>query len=460
MSKEEALLSLENAQVKNPEEALPFLATHGLLTPDPGTNGAALLQTLTTALLELATSSKTPQAYKDLLCAFAFALEKTQAKDQPQGPQEDPNLAKRVHRLEQMTEEQVQQTSILTRLVEETKGTVESSTANLERCVENACAAIRNIPPQQPPAPQRTYAGAAKEGIPKLHAEILARSEAKYREVVIKCDSPSVIELTEKEIVTKANLALEPSDEEDPRPGDMTCLSVRRARDTLIILELDRPESVNWLRNPRNKSSFLKRFGTNATFLERSWKVLAEFVPITLDNENPAAIHNIEQNSHIEQASIRWINWIRNPNYRKKAQKVAHAIIAFDCAENANDAIRHGLNIEGRKVCTHRQHPEPTRCYKCQILGRHFAKQCTAHTDTCGTCGDKSHTTKECTVTDPAKRYCVNCETHGHASWDRNCATFATAKKKMIGRNKEASYKYFPIADDPTSWITTITKTA
>jgi hypothetical protein len=158
ISKEEALLSLGNAKVKNPEEALPFLASHGLSTTAPDIDNSTLLQTLTTALLELATNSKTTQLYSDLLCAFTFSLEKTHPKTQPQpqGPQEDLNLRARVDKLERTTKEQVQQTTLLTKLVEETKEMVETSTTNLERCVENACTTIREIPAQQPPPPPPT----------------------------------------------------------------------------------------------------------------------------------------------------------------------------------------------------------------------------------------------------------------------------------------------------------------
>jgi hypothetical protein len=268
--------------------------------------------------------------------------------------------------------------------VEETEETVETSTANLESCVENACAAIRELPAQQPPPPpptQKSYSGAAKEGLSRLHAEVLARSEVKGREIVIKCDSPSVMELSEKEITVKANLALEPTDEGDPQPENMTCLNIRHARESLIILELDRLESVQWLRLPRNKYNFLQCFGTDVTVLERSFKVLAEFVPVTLDTANPSVLRNVEQCSHVNPTSIMAINWIKNPNHWRKDQKVAHAIIAFDSVRNTNEGIHHGLNIEGKKVCTHRQHPEPTWCYHCQILGRHFAKQC-PHTAT------------------------------------------------------------------------------
>ncbi|KAA1467097.1 hypothetical protein DENSPDRAFT_742121, partial [Dentipellis sp. KUC8613] len=66
---------------------------------------------------------------------------------------------------------------------------------------------------------------------------------------------------------------------------------------------------------------------------------------------------------------------------------------------------------------------EPKRCLKCQKIGTHFAKECPQEHDTCGTCG-KEHTTKSCTETEQKHYWCVNCSIHGHASWERVCATF------------------------------------
>ncbi|KAF8258422.1 hypothetical protein EI94DRAFT_1546010, partial [Lactarius quietus] len=63
---------------------------------------------------------------------------------------------------------------------------------------------------------------------------------------------------------------------------------------------------------------------------------------------------------------------------------------------------------------------EPKQCMKCRKWG-HFAAECKAQADICGTCGDQ-HKTKECNVED--KRYCVSCRSNTHASWNRNCPEF------------------------------------
>lgn len=116
--------------------------------------------------------------------------------------------------------------------------------------------------------------------------------------------------------------------------------------------------------------------------------------------------------------------------------------------------MRNKLNIEGRKVCAHKQLPEPNRCYGCQSLDQsHFARECKHGHSVCGTCGEH-HSTRECVVSDPAKFYCVNCNEKGHAAWSRNCNAFTKARRKLWATNKEARYRYFPIPGDSPTWET------
>ncbi|KAF8124417.1 hypothetical protein EV363DRAFT_1100254, partial [Boletus edulis] len=211
-------------------------------------------------------------------------------------------------------------------------------------------------------------------------------------------------------------------------------------------------ESAEWLRKDDNKASFLSNFGAEFAFLETLYRALAEFAPVSLNINLPSSIACVERSSSLPTGAIRKISWVKRPDLRKKDQKVAHAIIAFSTAQTANHAIRNGVNIEGKKVTVHRMQPEPTRCYKCQVIGNHFAKNCPSNEEICGTCSEHSHTTKDCTTTDHMERFCVNCKQAGHASWDRECKSFIAARDRLSARNKEANLKYFPVLDDPSSW--------
>ena len=83
---------------------------------------------------------------------------------------------------------------------------------------------------------------------------------------------------------------------------------------------------------------------------------------------------------------------------------------------------------------------EPLRCLKCQGWG-HLARDCSAATDTCGTCAQRHRTT---TCTNTARPHCVSCGIGGHASWDRGCPIFQHKCSEMNDRLEDNSLPYFP----------------
>jgi hypothetical protein len=83
---------------------------------------------------------------------------------------------------------------------------------------------------------------------------------------------------------------------------------------------------------------------------------------------------------------------------------------------------------------------------KCRKWG-HFASDCIAEKDTCGTCGGE-HRTSACTNT--TRRHCVSCKSDSHTSWDRNCPEF---KRKCVwydDKHPENKLRYFPTEDEWT----------
>ncbi|KAG2346983.1 hypothetical protein BDR05DRAFT_877374, partial [Suillus weaverae] len=119
----------------------------------------------------------------------------------------------------------------------------------------------------------------------------------------------------------------------------------------------------------------------------------------------------------------------------------------------ANQAIRFGLTIEGRKVFGHKLIQEPIRCLKCHtIRGNHMAADCPQELDTCGTCR-ANHRTSTCGVDNPELFFCVNCETNDHTAWSRDCPTFIRKWEVHQGRQEDTCYIYFP-TNDPLMWDT------
>jgi hypothetical protein len=88
---------------------------------------------------------------------------------------------------------------------------------------------------------------------------------------------------------------------------------------------------------------------------------------------------------------------------------------------------------------------------KCQAyMGNHFAAQCRQIHDTCAQCG-QMHRTVDCNA-GPNVKYCANCKTHGHAASDRKCPIFIRECERLLNAHPENRYRFFPMANDPTTW--------
>ncbi|KAI0725907.1 hypothetical protein C8Q72DRAFT_784700, partial [Fomitopsis betulina] len=121
----------------------------------------------------------------------------------------------------------------------------------------------------------------------------------------------------------------------------------------------------------------------------------------------------------------------------------------------ANAAIRDGMLYMGRRIKPDRRKREVRRCLKCQHFEpAHLAAACKGE-DTCGTCSSKEHKTQACYVPEGPERFCVNCNEHGHASWEHECPTFIRLNRRLQSRDPLKKYKYFPIQETPrrgSSW--------
>ncbi|KAG2749480.1 hypothetical protein P692DRAFT_201656519, partial [Suillus brevipes Sb2] len=117
----------------------------------------------------------------------------------------------------------------------------------------------------------------------------------------------------------------------------------------------------------------------------------------------------------------------------------------------ANQAIKFGLAIAGKKVYGRKLLPELTRCLKCHAFdGGHMAADCPQEQDICGLCGE-AHRTSECPIDNPENYSCANCKTKGHATWSRQCPIFVQKWDNFKRRNDKAKYIYYP-TKDPLMW--------
>ncbi|TDL13811.1 hypothetical protein BD410DRAFT_704868, partial [Rickenella mellea] len=206
-----------------------------------------------------------------------------------------------------------------------------------------------------------------------------------------------------------------------------------------------------WLKSKDVMKAFLESFGGTSIIKDRTYTIIAEFVPVTLDLENANACAEIEKDNNLPPLSILSAKWIKPVHRRSQTQVTAHLIIALNTPETANHFLRNGAYIKGKKIWACKLLQEPKRCLKCQRVGSdHLANDCKLEHDICGNCGEK-HRTNTCTTLDPNHYYCVNCKHHGHAAWDRLCPKFMEISTCFLARNPTNKYRFFP-TNSPDTW--------
>ncbi|KIJ48541.1 hypothetical protein M422DRAFT_83769, partial [Sphaerobolus stellatus SS14] len=200
-----------------------------------------------------------------------------------------------------------------------------------------------------------------------------------------------------------------------------------------------------------HKEAFIAKLGERAVVKDRNIPIVVEFVPVGFDPTNEVEIEIAENDSGLPINSLMSARWIKPVERRHDGQKVAHMIIRAMGAEAANQILRDGLVIRGKRVRARKMTKEPRRCLKCQkIDANHLAANCDTEKDVCGTCG-KEHRTKNCLEKDKDKYKCTNCRIYGHASWDRSCPSYTQTAAKLRRRDTEVTYRYIPTSE-PWTW--------
>jgi hypothetical protein len=213
-----------------------------------------------------------------------------------------------------------------------------------------------------------------------------------------------------------------------------------------ILFEVKDVPTAKWIRDGENKEKVATAFHPDAFFRERTFPLIARFVPVDWTPEDPDSLRDLEAAHDIAANSIREATWIKNPTRRSAGQDVAHIKISCTTPESANTLLTSAVWIGGRQVTVTKDSKEPTRCNKCQKYG-HFAVDCKEEKDACGKCG-KEHRTVGCTATET---WCVSCNTASHPSISRDCPQFSKRANSLYTANPEATLPYFP-TDEPWTW--------
>lgn len=303
-----------------------------------------------------------------------------------------------------------------------------------------------------------TYAEAVRRA---EQEDMVQRARNKARQLLVDFPegSSAVKDLSERELIAKAAMAKELMGVAGLDAPKVEFISARKLKNGGVLYELNDAEAVSWLAQADVKTLFLEKIGADAKVKDRTYAVFAEFVPTALGDTPEQRLAEIEEANGLQPGELAGARWVRAPHTRTNpAQKVAHLVISCSTDRGANNIIRRGLVVEGKRVQARKMDHEPRRCLKCQKYGKgHLAENCPQEKETCSRCA-RDHKTKECRVTDPKEFTCVNCKANGmrhdHTSATRTCPIFLEAKARLQNRTPEMKFKYYP-TEETWTWART-----
>ncbi|KAL7281859.1 hypothetical protein ACG7TL_003324 [Trametes sanguinea] len=242
--------------------------------------------------------------------------------------------------------------------------------------------------------------------------------------------------------------ALEKEGLTPPAGGDVEAARVLQHGD--IVFTASSAEMARWLSRPAVARAFSRHLGLRAQIIERTYRLVAERVPVTFDPASHTALREIEAQNGLQAGAITRADWIKPLSRRRPGQLTAHLMLTVSDVNQANRALR-GLRLGERRIMVRRDMEEPKRCARCQSYDGHFARDCKAEGDVCATCAG-AHPTSECSVRDPRLYRCANCQEDGHAAWDHSCPTLRSKVRARIARRADAGFRFF-VTNSPETWI-------
>ena len=218
----------------------------------------------------------------------------------------------------------------------------------------------------------------------------------------------------------------------------------------VVVFTTSSVDMASWMIDSAVAAPFAVKMGMHARVVERTYKLIAERVPLSFRLDDEATLREVERAHGLKDGAITQATWIKPPDRRSPGQRTAYVALTIAGVDQANAALK-GLTLAGRQVLVRRDLKEPQRCSKCQRYDGHFARDCKAEHDTCANCAG-AHPTSQCTSKEPHALRCANCKEDGHAAWDRDCPTLRAKVRAQFARQPDAGFRFF-VTNNPETWI-------
>jgi len=157
--------------------------------------------------------------------------------------------------------------------------------------------------------------------------------------------------LTERELVEKANLALEgmgimASD----KPTGTKFVAAKKLRNRGVIFEMDSEMAANWLKKKDVQGTFAGSFGGSAQIKDCNYQVVVQYVLTELRDKSKEIMEAAEDSVGSGRGTVVGMKWMKNPQHWKEGQRYAHLILMSTNRMVANIMIREGVVISRQKL--------------------------------------------------------------------------------------------------------------
>lgn len=240
--------------------------------------------------------------------------------------------------------------------------------------------------------------------------------------------------------LSKTDFVKEPGKSDRPRLDFR--IAVRLARGGIRYEMGDRTQAA-YLSDARVAREFEKGFG-DVSCKGQGALVLLQCAPLTWSPDDPAALRSLERENRLHTGDILSATWVKKISNRSPTQTKAVVRLELRSEELADRLITDGGQLEFQPVQFKKNKEEPTRCLRCQRFG-HMAKKCKGLGDICSQCGG-AHRSIACN--DREKKFCVNCDSDAHCSYDRTCPVFRDECERFNTRKPENKSRFYNTAQD------------